>query len=111
MELSIEGVSLKPRSDAAGEVKNIAAEIRIKATASAYRACEIPLIEEAYSTECETNVESEPLEYLSLLESRRDTFLVKKKVELADLTIQSVKKVCCRILNKTLRRQGNERCV
>lgn len=108
VELSIEGVSLKPRSDAAGEVKNIAAEIRIKATASAYRACEIPLIEEAYSTECETDVEAEPLEYLSLLESRRDTFLVKKNVELPDTVIQSVMRVCCRVLNKTFRRQGSE---
>ncbi|MCL2106249.1 MAG: DUF3794 domain-containing protein [Oscillospiraceae bacterium] len=93
LRLRVASLDVTPKSDVNGQLRLLEINARVAADVKGYTMLEVPVLTDAYSTQCGLALETRRLESKLLLESFRETFLAKGSFELGSAGIQSVQLV------------------
>lgn len=94
-ESEIESVILKERSDENGEFKLISAEVVINVRAECRKSVKLPIITDAYSTECELETDENEERFIFVGDRINDSTIFKKNLELPVNEISVIDSLWC----------------
>lgn len=86
---------IQPRSDSGGEYRLLGCDLRMCAVAAAYRETQVPLVEDAYSTQYEMDTESRLMTLEQVLEVLAENGVYKTRCDLPEEPITAVTDLWC----------------
>ena len=107
INLHLLSLSTDAKSDSTNELKLIEINARICAEIHACKAAEIPFVTDAYSVDCELNIDSKVVEFERMIETFNDTCHVQNSVEISDMGISGILDLWCSDIDSTCSKDEN----
>lgn len=105
VRLNVLCFELQTKTDASGEARLLDATAKINAAIKATKMVDINIIADAYSTQCELDMETKNLDFEKLLETFHDTALCRKTIDIG--AVESVLDVWCDNIAPTVVQEEN----
>lgn len=105
VRLNVLSFELQTKTDASGETRLLDANAKINASIKAMKMIDIDVITDAYSTQCELNMETKSMEFEKLVETFHDTALCRKTIDVGSLS--NVLDVWCDSISPTAVQEEN----
>ena len=82
LRLRVNALDAVPKADSSGEARLLEITARVGAEVRAYAPAELPIVKDAYSTQCGVTLENRRLETRRLLESFRESFAARESFDI-----------------------------
>lgn len=93
--IEINELEVKTHTSAAGEVSTVSVSAKLTVSAAAYCNLDVPIVLDAYSTECDMELEHKPVRFKKVDSALYDNFACKGNVDFANDNISEIIDIWC----------------